>query len=111
MKIFVHPRVRLYVFPKYFKDLKKFYSARNRGKMPPKKKEEPKRTPLMGRIGTSLKCGIVGLPNVGLVLLYCVDCIHILFLETSRSCEVLGIYICKNCIQEIWFFVLYKARI
>ena len=35
--------------------------------MPPKKKEEEKPTPLMGRFGTSLKCGIVGLPNVGLV--------------------------------------------
>lgn len=34
-------------------------------KMPPKKKEEEKPTPLMGRFGTSLKCGIVGLPNVG----------------------------------------------
>ncbi|KAK3697539.1 hypothetical protein QZH41_019775 [Actinostola sp. cb2023] len=34
--------------------------------MPPKKKEEEKPTPLMGRFGTSLKCGIVGLPNVGL---------------------------------------------
>ncbi|KAM7438899.1 Obg-like ATPase [Porites harrisoni] len=33
--------------------------------MPPKKKEEEKPTPLMGRFGTSLKCGIVGLPNVG----------------------------------------------
>jgi hypothetical protein len=33
-------------------------------KMPPKKKEEEK-TPLMGRFGTSLKCGIVGIPNVG----------------------------------------------
>jgi obg-like ATPase 1 len=39
--------------------------------MPPKKKEEEKPTPLMGRIGTSLKCGIVGLPNVGSVFLYC----------------------------------------
>ena len=34
-------------------------------KMPPKKKEEAKPTPLLGRFGTSLKCGIVGLPNVG----------------------------------------------
>lgn len=34
-------------------------------KMPPKKKEEEKPAPLMGRFGTSLKCGIVGLPNVG----------------------------------------------
>ncbi|XP_068752429.1 obg-like ATPase 1 [Montipora capricornis] len=33
--------------------------------MPPKKKDEEKPTPLMGRFGTSLKCGIVGLPNVG----------------------------------------------
>lgn len=33
--------------------------------MPPKKKEEEKPTPLLGRFGTSLKCGIVGLPNVG----------------------------------------------
>ncbi|VDK43813.1 unnamed protein product [Anisakis simplex] len=34
-------------------------------KMPPKKKEEEKPTPLMGRIGTNLKMGILGLPNVG----------------------------------------------
>lgn len=34
--------------------------------MPPKKKEgEVERTPLIGRIGTNLKVGIVGLPNVG----------------------------------------------
>ncbi|EDO42940.1 predicted protein [Nematostella vectensis] len=33
--------------------------------MPPKKKEEEKPPPLMGRFGTSLKCGIVGIPNVG----------------------------------------------
>ncbi|XP_070570294.1 obg-like ATPase 1 [Ptychodera flava] len=33
--------------------------------MPPKKKEQPKAKPLIGRVGTSLKCGIVGLPNVG----------------------------------------------
>ena len=36
-------------------------------KMPPKKKEEEEATPLLGRFGTSLKCGIVGLPNVGYV--------------------------------------------
>ena len=35
-------------------------------KMPPKKKEEPApKTVLLGRPGTSLKMGIVGLPNVG----------------------------------------------
>ncbi|MGH0152204.1 UNVERIFIED_CONTAM: hypothetical protein FKN15_022156 [Acipenser sinensis] len=34
-------------------------------KMPPKKGEEPKALPLIGRFGTSLKIGIVGLPNVG----------------------------------------------
>jgi obg-like ATPase 1 len=34
--------------------------------MPPKKKEtEPKPPALIGRVGTSLKVGIVGLPNVG----------------------------------------------
>ena len=33
--------------------------------MPPKKKEVEKPPVLMGRVGTNLKCGIVGLPNVG----------------------------------------------
>ncbi|XP_071101081.1 obg-like ATPase 1 [Haliotis cracherodii] len=33
--------------------------------MPPKKKEEAKPAPLIGRVGTNLKIGIVGLPNVG----------------------------------------------
>lgn len=33
--------------------------------MPPKKGEGPKQPPLIGRFGTSLKIGIVGLPNVG----------------------------------------------
>lgn len=33
--------------------------------MPPKKGEAPKQPPLIGRFGTSLKIGIVGLPNVG----------------------------------------------
>ena len=32
--------------------------------MPPKKEEEPE-VVLLGRFGTSLKIGIVGLPNVG----------------------------------------------
>lgn len=38
-----------------------------RGKsMPPKHKKEAEAAPaLLGRFGTSLKCGIVGLPNVG----------------------------------------------
>uniref|UniRef100_A0A3Q3WRB5 Obg like ATPase 1 n=1 Tax=Mola mola TaxID=94237 RepID=A0A3Q3WRB5_MOLML len=35
--------------------------------MPPKKGEAPKQPPLIGRFGTSLKIGIVGLPNVGKV--------------------------------------------
>ena len=43
----------------------RYFSISPRLKMPPKKKEEEKPTPLMGRFGTSLKCGIVGLPNVG----------------------------------------------
>lgn len=33
--------------------------------MPPKKVEEPERKPLIGRLGTHLKIGIVGIPNVG----------------------------------------------
>ena len=35
--------------------------------MPPKKKDadQPKGPTLIGRVGTSLKVGIVGLPNVG----------------------------------------------
>ncbi|BES95998.1 GTP-Hypothetical protein protein [Nesidiocoris tenuis] len=33
--------------------------------MPPKKVEEPEKKPLIGRVGTNLKVGIVGLPNVG----------------------------------------------
>lgn len=33
--------------------------------MAPKKVEEPERKPLIGRVGTSLKVGIVGVPNVG----------------------------------------------
>ena len=38
--------------------------------MPPKKGDDgPKPAPLIGRFGTSLKIGIVGLPNVGYVLL------------------------------------------
>ncbi|XP_074628951.1 obg-like ATPase 1 [Acropora palmata] len=45
--------------------LARYFSISAILKMPPKKKEEEKRTPLMGRFGTSLKCGIVGLPNVG----------------------------------------------
>ncbi len=36
--------------------------------MPPKKKDEGSEQPiLIGRLGTNLKMGIVGLPNVGLV--------------------------------------------
>jgi len=33
--------------------------------MPPKKKEVEEKAVLIGRMGTNLKCGIVGLPNVG----------------------------------------------
>ena len=34
--------------------------------MPPKKEsKEPERTILLGRMGTNLKVGIVGVPNVG----------------------------------------------
>lgn len=33
--------------------------------MPPKKVEEPERKPIIGRVGTNLRVGIVGVPNVG----------------------------------------------
>jgi obg-like ATPase 1 len=33
--------------------------------MPPKKKEVEEKPVILGRMGTNLKCGIVGLPNVG----------------------------------------------
>lgn len=33
--------------------------------MPPKKAPEPERKPLIGRVGTNLRVGIVGIPNVG----------------------------------------------
>lgn len=33
--------------------------------MPPKKVQEPERKPLIGRVGTNLRVGIVGIPNVG----------------------------------------------
>ncbi|XP_055841722.1 obg-like ATPase 1 [Episyrphus balteatus] len=33
--------------------------------MPPKKAEEPEKKPLIGRVGTNLRVGIVGVPNVG----------------------------------------------
>lgn len=33
--------------------------------MAPKKVGEPEVKPLIGRVGTNLRCGIVGVPNVG----------------------------------------------
>lgn len=36
-----------------------------RVRMGPKKVDEPERKPLIGRVGTNLKVGIVGVPNVG----------------------------------------------
>jgi obg-like ATPase 1 len=33
--------------------------------MPPKKVHEPERKPIIGRVGTNLRVGIVGIPNVG----------------------------------------------
>jgi obg-like ATPase 1 len=33
--------------------------------MPPKKVQEPERKPIIGRVGTNLRVGIVGIPNVG----------------------------------------------
>ena len=40
--------------------------------MPPKKdQKEPERVLLLGRMGTNLKVGIVGVPNVGYEFLCC----------------------------------------
>jgi hypothetical protein len=51
--------------------------------MPPKKKEEAKPKPLIGRVGTNLKMGIVGLPNAGLVLSEILYNNNIVFLENQ----------------------------
>lgn len=53
--------------------------SRRIGKMPPKKKTDEGPPPMLGRFGTSLKVGIVGLPNVGCVFnvnshIYATDC-------------------------------------
>lgn len=49
--------------------LRLFVSVRCKRTMPPKRKRGASESegpgPLLGRFGTSLKCGIVGLPNVG----------------------------------------------
>ncbi len=51
--------------------------------MPPKKKEEAKPKPLIGRVGTNLKMGIVGLPNAGLVSIEILYNNNIIFLENQ----------------------------
>lgn len=54
--------------------------------MPPKKKEEAKPKPLIGRLGTNLKMGIVGLPNAGFVEQAFLKLLIInQFLENQRS--------------------------
>lgn len=50
--------------------------------MPPKKTEAPKQPPLIGRFGTSLKIGIVGLPNVGYV--------HVMCFGKAMFCELMN---------------------
>ncbi|XP_075220147.1 obg-like ATPase 1 [Lycorma delicatula] len=42
-----------------------FYSLGVQSRMAPKKVEEPEAKPIFGRVGTNLKVGIVGIPNVG----------------------------------------------
>lgn len=44
---------------------RKLISFNFAGKMAPKKVEEPEKKPLIGRVGTNLRVGIVGVPNVG----------------------------------------------
>lgn len=53
-------------FRRHWQELLVVRSKYKEARMPPKKKgAEEGPGPLLGRFGTSLKCGIVGLPNVG----------------------------------------------
>lgn len=45
--------------------LVKYFYNKFLAEMPPKKVQEPERKPLIGRVGTNLRVGIVGVPNVG----------------------------------------------
>jgi obg-like ATPase 1 len=68
--------------------------------MPPKKVEEPERKPLIGRVGTNLKIGIVGVPNVGKVPI----------LEILIHLRALKKIVCFLC-QSTFFNVLTKSAI
>jgi obg-like ATPase 1 len=57
--------------------------------MPPKKKEEAKPKPLIGRVGTNLKMGIVGLPNAGLVIEPSINFTYYLFYRKSTFFNIL----------------------
>ncbi|XP_022658957.1 obg-like ATPase 1 [Varroa jacobsoni] len=57
--------------------------------MPPKKKSDgPERPVLMGRVGTNLKCGIVGLPNVGKSTFFNVLCSQSIPAENFPFCTI-----------------------
>ena len=57
--------------------------------MPPKKKDEgPERPVLLGRVGTNLKCGIVGLPNVGKSTFFNVLCSQSIPAENFPFCTI-----------------------
>ncbi|KAL3312745.1 Obg-like ATPase [Cichlidogyrus casuarinus] len=55
--------------------------------MPPKKAEETKK-PLLGRVGTSLKMGIVGLPNVGKSTFFNCLCSQSIAAENYPFCTI-----------------------
>lgn len=61
--------------------------------MPPKKGEAPKQPPLIGRFGTSLKIGIVGLPNVGYV--WIIGRMHVQYVD---------IHMCVVWMNKCWAF-------
>ena len=54
--------------------------------MPPKKKVEEEQSPMyLGRFGTSLKIGIVGVPNVGKSTFFNVLCKQVRLIEASQA--------------------------
>ena len=71
--------------------------------MPPKKKEELKPKPLIGRVGTNLKMGIVGLPNAGFVRKFLLNFYLLLFLIENQHSLIFSLNLVYP--QKIFLFV------